>query len=228
MRTRMISRNPKIKLNERLQSRIPRLQSMTMISCYHEASLPLFQNLQSSITVLLWAINQPFRSKKRSVKRAKKFSSVERFKKKILLTIMTSEMILTNTIPRMHRSMISLKTVTHSKNRLLILKFTMSVLLKKELFSKMYSEKKLWSPLCSLRSLFLLMTPEKNLPRRSSFRTTILVKMMRFWTMPLLLNKTSPKAKLVVQWTWALLWLTPGLWATTKLRCLLLRPQSLD
>jgi hypothetical protein len=67
------------------------------------------------------------------------------------------------------------------------------------LFSKMYSEKKLWSPLCSLRSLFLLMTPEKNLPKRSSFRTTILVKMMRFWTMSLLLNKTRPKAKLVVQ-----------------------------
>lgn len=195
----MILRNPKIKLSERLQSRIPRSQSMTMISYYLEASLPLFQNLQSSITVLRCAINLPYRSKIRSVKRAKKLSSEERFKMKILLTIMTSEMIHTNTIPRMHRSMIYRKTVTHLKNRLLILRFTMSVLLKKESFSKMYSEKKLWSPLCNLRSLFLLMTPEKNLHRRSFFRTTILVKMMRFWTMFLLLNKISPKAKLVVQ-----------------------------
>ena len=155
------------------------------------------------------------------MKKVKRLWLVERINMKISLTNMTSEMIHINTIQRMRRSMTSPKTVTHSKNRLLILRFTMSVLPKKESLNLMYSEKRLWSPLCNLRSLFHLLTPEKSQLRRSFFRTTISLKMKRFWTMFLPISKTSPKAKLVVQWTWGPLCPTPRLLATTKQRCLL-------
>ena len=192
-----------------------------MILSSHEASLPLFQNLQLSITDLIWAISLQYRGKIQSMKKVKRLWLVERINMKISLTNMTSEMIHINTIQRMRRLMTSPKTVTHSKNRLLILRFTMSVLPKKESLNLMYSEKRLWSPLCNLRSLFHLMTPEKSQLRRSFFRTTISLKMKRFWTMFLPISKTSPKAKLVVQWTWGPLCPTPRLLATTKQRCLL-------
>lgn len=193
-----------------------------MILSSHEASLPLFQNLQLSITDLIWAISLQYRGKIQSMKKVKRLWLVERINMKISLTNMTSEMIHINTIQRMRRSMTSPKTVTHSKNRLLILRFTMSVLPKKESLNLMYSEKRLWSPLCNLRSLFHLLTPEKSQLRRSFFRTTISLKMKRFWTMFLPISKTtSPKAKLVVQWTWGPLYLTPRLLPTTRQRCLL-------
>lgn len=146
---------------------------------------------------------------------------------KILLTSMTSEIIHIKSIQRMHRQMIFLKTVTHSKNRLLISRFTMSVLPKRMLFNLMFSEKRLWCPLCNLKSQFHLLTPEKSQLRRSCLKTTISLKMMIFWTMFLPLNKTRQKAKLVGLSTWAQLCLTPRLLATTRQRCLLWRPRSL-
>ena len=148
---------------------------------------------------------------------------------KILLTSMISALILIKSIQRMHRLMIFPKTVTHSKNRLLILRFTMSALPKRRMsFNPMCSEKRLWSLLCNLKSLFHLMIPEKSQLRRSCLKTTISLKMMRFWMMmSLLLNKRSIKVKLVGPWTWPQLYLTPRLWATTRQRCLLWRHLSL-
>lgn len=75
----------------------------------------------------------------------------------------------------------------------------MSVLPKRMMsFNLMCSEKRLWYLLCNLKSLFHLMTPEKNQLKRSYLKTTISLKMMRFWMMMfLLLNKRSIKVKLV-------------------------------